>query len=206
METKNSFGRVQAPFRCRRSCSISFDGGRGQNECATTQASGLGRQSRTGQSTPRQTAAALRHQSQVIRQKERAIERVKQAVQLYQPWLTYFDQLIDLVSSQQHEAIANFTREYGPRTSVIQRRLRAVYGFDEIDIRSYESTIRVRVKRASEETPSDQLFQPVPATDIVVGSLSHGLHLSDLVCVADGVFSMTLSLTSTTSTRTLFLT
>ena len=106
------------------------------------------------------TAAALRYQRQVIRQKERAIERAKQAVQLHQPWLKYFDQLSDLVSSQQHEAIANFTREYGPRTSVIQRRLRAVYGFDEIDIRSYESTIRVRVKRAGEELrPTDYFSQ-----------------------------------------------
>ena len=115
------------------------------------------------------TAAALRHQSQVIRQKERAIERVKQAVQLYQPWLTYFDQLIDLVSSQQHEAIANFTREYGPRTSVIQRRLRAVYGFDEIDIRSYESTIRVRVKRASEELRPTNYFSQSQQQTLLLG-------------------------------------
>ena len=106
------------------------------------------------------TAAALRHQRQMIRQKERAVERINNIVQRHQPWAKYFDQLSGLVSSQQREAIANFTRQYGPRTSVIQRRLRAVYGFDDIDICSYESNIRVRVKRASEELrPTDYFSQ-----------------------------------------------
>ena len=115
------------------------------------------------------TAAALRHQRQVIRQQERAIERAKQTVQLHQPWLKYFDQLSDLVSSQQHEAIGNFTRAYGTRTSVIQRRLRAVYGFDEIDIRSYESTIRVRVKRASEELRPTDYFSNSQQQTLLLG-------------------------------------
>ena len=115
------------------------------------------------------TAAALRHQRQVIRQQERAIERAKQTVQLHLPWLKYFDQLSDMVSSQQHEAIDNFTREYGPRTSVIQRRLRAVYGFDEIDIRSYESTIRVRVKRASEELRPSNYFSNSQQQTLLLG-------------------------------------
>ena len=115
------------------------------------------------------TAAAFRHQRQVIRQQERAIERAKQTVQQHQPWLKYFDQLSNLVSSQQREAIANFTREYGPRTSVIQRRLRAVYGFDEIDIRSYESTIRVRVKRASEELRPTDYFSHSQQQTLLLG-------------------------------------
>ena len=65
-----------------------------------------------------------------------------------------------MVSSQRNEAIVNFTREYGPRTSVIQRRLRSVYGFDEIEIRSHESAIDVRVKRHGEELrPIDYFSQ-----------------------------------------------
>ena len=106
------------------------------------------------------TAAALRHQRETIREKERALERAKQLLRRYQPWAKYFDTLSAVVTSQQHEAVANFTRQYGPRTSVMQRRLRAVYGFNEIDIRSYESTIRVRVKRAREELrPTDYFSQ-----------------------------------------------
>jgi len=64
------------------------------------------------------------------------------------------------VSSQQNEAIATFTSEYGPRTSVIQRRLRSVYGFDDIEIQSHESTISVRVKRHGEVLrPTDYFSQ-----------------------------------------------
>ena len=78
----------------------------------------------------------------------------------HQPWVKYFEEVSRLVSSQQNEAIANFTREYGPRTSVIQRRLRSVYGFDEIEIRSRESTINVRVNRHGEALcPTDYFSQ-----------------------------------------------
>ena len=58
------------------------------------------------------------------------------------------------------KATENFTREYGPRTSVIQRRLRSVYGFDEVEIHGHESTIRVRVKRGEEDLrPTDYFSQ-----------------------------------------------
>jgi len=74
--------------------------------------------------------------------------------------LKYFNDLSKLVSSQQNDAIANFTREYGPRTSVIQSRLRSVYGFDEIEIHSHESAINVRVKRHGETLrPTDYFSQ-----------------------------------------------
>lgn len=106
------------------------------------------------------TAAALQHQRDLIRLKELRIKQAKEIIEQRQPWQKYFLRLSDLVSSQQHEAIANFARLYGPRTSVIQRRLRAVYGFDEINIRSHESTIHVRVKRAGEELrPTDYFSQ-----------------------------------------------
>ena len=49
---------------------------------------------------------------------------------------------------------------FGPLTSVIQRRLRSVYGFDEIEIQSHESSISVRVKRHGEELrPTDYFSQ-----------------------------------------------
>ena len=52
---------------------------------------------------------------------------------------------------------------------MIQRRLRAVYGFDEIDIRSYESTIRVRVKRASEELRPTDYFSNSQQQTLLLG-------------------------------------
>jgi len=106
------------------------------------------------------TAAALTQLLQNVRNKERAVATATRKRDQHQPWLKYFDALSRLVSSQQSEAIVHFTREYGPRTSVIQRRLRTVYGFDEIEIRSRESTISVRVKRHGEELrPTDYFSQ-----------------------------------------------
>jgi exonuclease SbcC len=106
------------------------------------------------------TAAALTQFRQNVLNKERAVARATQKRDLHQPWLGYFDGLSDLVSSQQSEAIAHFTREYGPRTSVIQRRLRSVYGFDDVEIHSQGSTISVSVKRHGEELrPTDYFSQ-----------------------------------------------
>jgi exonuclease SbcC len=106
------------------------------------------------------TAAALTTLQQNLRNKEEAVAVAAQKRDQHVPWLTYFTKLGKLVSTQQNDAIASFTTEYGPRTSVIQRRLRSVYGFDEVDIQSHEATIRVRVKRRGEELrPTDYFSQ-----------------------------------------------
>ena len=106
------------------------------------------------------TAAALTRLRQNIRNKERTVATATANRSRHEPWLKYFERLSRLLSSQQSDAIGHFTREYGPRTSVIQRRLRSVYGFDEIEIQSQESTIRVRVKRHGEELrPTDYFSQ-----------------------------------------------
>lgn len=106
------------------------------------------------------TSAALTQLLQNVRNKEKAVATAMRQRDRHQPWLKYFEELSHLASSQQNEAIANFTREYGPRTSVIQRRLRSVYGFDELEIRSRESTISVRVRRHGEELrPTDYFSQ-----------------------------------------------
>jgi exonuclease SbcC len=106
------------------------------------------------------TAAALTTVQQNIRNKEKAVVTAAQKRDQHLPWLNYFTKLVKLVSTQQNDAIASFTTEYGPRTSVIQKRLRSVYGFDEVDIQSHDATIRVRVKRRDEELrPTDYFSQ-----------------------------------------------
>jgi len=56
--------------------------------------------------------------------------------------------------------IANFTREYGPRASVIQRRLRSVYGFNDITLSPDGSDIIVRATRRGEQLrPIDYFSQ-----------------------------------------------
>ncbi len=66
------------------------------------------------------------------------------------PWAGFFNRLRSLLGAQQDTAIATFTREYGPRASVIQRRLRSVYGFDDITLNPDGSDIVVRATRRGE--------------------------------------------------------
>lgn len=106
------------------------------------------------------TAAALTRLIQSVRNKEMTVTNTRLSLDRFQPWLTYFGQISRLLASEQEEAIANFTSEYGPRTSVIQQRLRSVYGFDEIEVRGHGSAISVRVNRRGEELlPTDYFSQ-----------------------------------------------
>jgi DNA repair protein SbcC/Rad50 len=106
------------------------------------------------------TAAAFSRLQQGVLTKEKAIATAKERRDRLEPWSTYFETLGTLIAEQQNKAIDEFTREYGPRTSVIQKRLRSVYGFDEVEIRSHDSSIQVRVKRRGEELrPTDYFSQ-----------------------------------------------
>ncbi len=106
------------------------------------------------------TAAALSTTQQNLRNKEKTRTQTKKRHDDHKPWLSYFASVAKLLTSQQNDAITNFTNDYGPRTSVIQRRLRSVYGFDDIEIRSSDSSIEVRVKRNGEELrPTDYFSQ-----------------------------------------------
>lgn len=106
------------------------------------------------------TAAALTTLQQIVRNRQKALTQAATKRDRHQPWQKYFAEVSRLVSSQQNQAIANFIHEYGPRTSVVQRRLRSVYGFDDIEITSHESTICVRVKRNGEVLrPTDYFSQ-----------------------------------------------
>ena len=106
------------------------------------------------------TAAALSQLRQNLQDKQQIVTAAKRKGARHASWLKYFRLLARLISTQRNEATEDFTREYGPRTSVIQRRLRSVYGFDDVEIRSHESSIRVRVKRRDEELrPTDYFSQ-----------------------------------------------
>ena len=106
------------------------------------------------------TAAALTTLQKTVREREKAVAKALAKRDKHRPWMKYFEEVSRLVALQQNVAIDNFTREYGPRTSIIQQRLRTVYGFDEIEIRSRKSTISVLVKRHGKELrPTDYFSQ-----------------------------------------------
>lgn len=106
------------------------------------------------------TAAALTTIHQTLRNREKAVEDHSQQIERFQPWLRYFEQIGQLLAEQQNQAIETFTQAYGPRTSVIQRRLRSVYGFDDVEVHNVKSAIRVRIRRNGEELrPTDYFSQ-----------------------------------------------
>lgn len=73
---------------------------------------------------------------------------------------SYFRGIRAKVQSQRNASVSSFTTRYGPRTSVIQKRLRAVYGFEEVTIASAESRIHVSVSRQGKKLrPTDYFSQ-----------------------------------------------
>jgi exonuclease SbcC len=115
------------------------------------------------------TSAALTQLRENVRNKEKMIAASSKTRDQHQPWVKYFTEVSRLASSQQSEATASFTHEYGPRTSVIQRRLRSVYGFDELEIRSHDSEIRVRVKRHGEVLRPTDFFSQSQQQTLFMG-------------------------------------
>jgi exonuclease SbcC len=106
------------------------------------------------------TAAALTTIQNSIRTKEKDIESTSRRINEHRPWASFFSKLNRLLLHQQNSAIEAFTNQYGPRTSVIQRRLRSVYGFDDVEIHTRESAIHVRVLRNGVELrPTDYFSQ-----------------------------------------------
>ncbi len=96
------------------------------------------------------TAAALSRLTDNIHKADKRKTDAESERQRLKPWADYFDELGALLSAQQNTAIATFTREYGPRASVIQRRLRSVYGFEDITLSPDKSDIVVRATRRGE--------------------------------------------------------
>jgi DNA repair protein SbcC/Rad50 len=107
----------------------------------------------------RTTISANDNQVKALRQQQRKLRDAER----------YFGELHKLVSTQQNEAISNFTSEYGPRTSVIQRRLRSVYSFDDVEIRADDAKITVCVKRNGEEFRPIDFFSQSQLQTLMLG-------------------------------------
>lgn len=85
------------------------------------------------------------------------------------PWVKYFEAIDKLLSTQQAAATQHFTKEYGPRTAVIQRRLRPVYGFGDIEVASKGPSIAVQVKRNDEILRPTDYFSQSQVQTLVLG-------------------------------------
>jgi exonuclease SbcC len=115
------------------------------------------------------TAAAYDALRVSIHEKQAAAEDARRQAELSQPWEKYFVSVSELLSAQQNAAIDGFTREYGPRASIIQQRLRAVYGFDDVQISSDDSAIVVRVMRRGRELKPTDYFSQSQQQTLLLG-------------------------------------
>ncbi|VTU33707.1 putative DNA double-strand break repair Rad50 ATPase [Variovorax sp. PBL-H6] len=104
----------------------------------------------------------LLEHKRVADEKEATLARVA-------PWVKYFEGIHKLLGSQRAAATQHFTQEYGPRTAVIQRRLRPVYGFGDIEVASKGSSIAVQVKRNDESLRPTDYFSQSQVQTLVLG-------------------------------------
>lgn len=115
------------------------------------------------------TAAAMQSIKARVDDAKLRVAQANEVISVRQPWEVYFNQLAKLLSELQQTATRHFTSEYGPRTAVIQRRLRPVYGFGEIEVSSRGSKIAVHVKRNSESHRPSDFFSQSQVQTILLG-------------------------------------
>lgn len=115
------------------------------------------------------TAAAFWSIRQRILASEVVIHEATARAQMVQPWVGYFTEVRKLLSTQQAFATKHFITEYGPRTAIIQQRLRPVYGFGEIEVSSKDSAIVIRVHRKGETLRPTDFFSQSQVQTLVLG-------------------------------------
>lgn len=115
------------------------------------------------------TAASHLALQNSMREKERRKKVNETRLQSYQPWLQYFRNVFRILQAEQGKAVGNFTNQYGPRTSIIQRRLRSVYSFEEVEIKEHDASIVVRVKRGDENLRPVDYFSQSQQQTLLLG-------------------------------------
>lgn len=115
------------------------------------------------------TSAAFENIHQRIVANEGVAQEAAARAEKVRPWIEYFSEVKRLLSSRQAFATKHFIDEYGPRTAVIQQRLRPVYGFGEIEVSSKDSAIGIRVRRNGEELRPTDFFSQSQVQTLVLG-------------------------------------
>ena len=132
-------------------------------------------------------AAMEQRQRRAIQRAEEALLAAEQDKKLYLPWAAYFEKVKERLTAKQNAAIENFANDYGPMVSVVQKRLRSVYGFEGIDTQNYQTTIRVMVKRGNKTLrPTDYFSQSQQRTLLL------GLFLTARIAQTWSAFSAIL--------------
>lgn len=115
------------------------------------------------------TSAAFASINNRLLEHKRVADENEATIAKVAPWVKYFESINKLLGTQQAAATQHFTQEYGPRTAVIQRRLRPVYGFGDIEVASKGSSISVQVKRNDESLRPTDYFSQSQVQTLVLG-------------------------------------
>lgn len=116
------------------------------------------------------TSAAFQNLRERIKVNEKLVEQADDLAQKLKPWIAYFEGVTKLLRGEQAVATHHFITQYGPRTAVIQQRLRPVYGFGEIEVlSSKDSSIGVRVHRGGKELKPTDYFSQSQIQTLVLG-------------------------------------
>lgn len=115
------------------------------------------------------TSAALQSIRQRILANEQAVQQATARAQSLERWVGYFAGVTKLLSTQQAFATDHFIEEYGPRTAVIQQRLRPVYGFGGIEVTSKDKAISVSVHRKGARLRPTDYFSQSQVQTLILG-------------------------------------
>ncbi|CAB3647490.1 DNA replication and repair protein RecF [Achromobacter mucicolens] len=115
------------------------------------------------------TSAAFDNLRQRIAANRKIIHEAQAEIAQIEPWTKYFAEIAKLLDEQQALATNLFINEYGPRTAVIQQRLRPVYGFGDIDVSSNGSRIGISVNRKGADLRPTDYFSQSQVQTLVLG-------------------------------------
>lgn len=115
------------------------------------------------------TSAAFQSLRERILANQRLEEEATTRAQKLHSWVAYFTAVTKALATQQAFATEHFITEYGPRTAVIQQRLRPVYGFGEIEVTSKDSAIGIRVHRKGEALRPTDYFSQSQVQTLILG-------------------------------------
>jgi exonuclease SbcC len=115
------------------------------------------------------TSAAFQSIRARIDANERDAKKAEAQFELLEPWIKYFEGVSGLLSGQQALATEHFTTDYGPRTEMIQQRLRPVYGFDGVAVTSKDSAIQIHIRRNGEDLRPTDFFSQSQIQTLVLG-------------------------------------
>jgi exonuclease SbcC len=104
------------------------------------------------------TSAAAGQVTIHIRAAENELATLNEQQSSDKVWIKFFEDIRAKLQQTQERSVKNYTEKYGPITSVIQRRLRSVSGFEDISLHPEGGDINVRVTRNGELLPPTDFF------------------------------------------------